>query len=103
MPLTNTPWEEGKCGYKLIQYMACSLPVVASDVGVNSTIVSHGVNGYIVSPDSPNDWFYYLFDLLKNKQRRHSFGHEGRKVIEEKYCLDVSKEILSTSLGNILI
>ncbi|MGB7408401.1 MAG: glycosyltransferase, partial [Pontixanthobacter sp.] len=39
MPLTDTPWSRGKCGYKLIQYMACGLPVIASPVGVNSEIV----------------------------------------------------------------
>ena len=30
MPLLDGPFERGKCGYKLIQYMACGLPVVAS-------------------------------------------------------------------------
>ena len=39
MPLPNEPWARGKCGYKLIQYMACGLPVIASPVGVNSDIV----------------------------------------------------------------
>src|SRR5690606_9194210 len=42
MPLPDEPWERGKCGYKLIQYMACGLPVVASAVGVNREIVIPG-------------------------------------------------------------
>src|SRR5690606_16069608 len=45
MPLLDSPWERGKCGYKLIQYMACGLPVVASPIGVNTEIVSPSVNG----------------------------------------------------------
>ena len=46
MPLPDSPWERGKCGFKLIQYMAAGLPVVASPVGVNDRIVSPGV-GYL--------------------------------------------------------
>ena len=44
MPLPDEPFERGKCGYKLIQYMACGRPVVASPVGVNTAIVRDGVD-----------------------------------------------------------
>ena len=54
MPLEDTPWERGKCGYKLIQYMALGLPVVASAVGVNKHIVRHGENGFLAA--NPGEW-----------------------------------------------
>jgi glycosyltransferase involved in cell wall biosynthesis len=34
MPLSDSPFQRGKCGYKLIQYLACGLPVVALHVGL---------------------------------------------------------------------
>ena len=52
MPLKQTVWENGKCGFKLIQYMACGLPVVASALPANKEIVQDGSNGYIVTNET---------------------------------------------------
>lgn len=87
MPLTDTPWARGKCGYKLIQYMACGLPVVASPVGVNSEIVEHGVNGFLAS--SAEEWASALQMLIKDPELRHSMGQAGRKKVERDYSLQV--------------
>jgi glycosyltransferase involved in cell wall biosynthesis len=51
MPLLDRPFERGKSGFKLIQYMACGLPVMASPVGVNSSIVEDGRNGFLASSE----------------------------------------------------
>lgn len=87
MPLMNDPWERGKCGYKLIQYMACGLPVVASPVGVNSTIVEHGVNGFLASTNS--EWCEALENLIKNKELRLRMGAENLQKIADKYSTQV--------------
>src|SRR5262249_43818333 len=47
MPLRDTPWERGKCAYKLLQVMAAGKPVIASPVGANRQVVRHGVNGFL--------------------------------------------------------
>jgi glycosyltransferase involved in cell wall biosynthesis len=51
MPLEDTPWERGKCGVKLIQYMRCGKPVAASPVGMNAEIVMDQHNGFHAETD----------------------------------------------------
>lgn len=85
MPLTDTPWERGKCGYKLIQYMACGLPVVASPVGVNRQIVHDGENGFLAR--DPQEWVQRLEGLLADPALRARLGHAGRQRVQEEYCL----------------
>lgn len=64
MPLKNTEFNNGKCGFKLIQYLSLLKPVIASDVGVNSEIVS---NGGIVCKKS-EDWYQAFKKLLFHKE-----------------------------------
>ena len=85
MPLPDTPWTNGKCGYKLIQYMACGLPVVGSDVGANKNIVDEGVNGHLVSSDA--QWVETLKTLLQNPELRQQYGRQGRIDAEERFCV----------------
>jgi glycosyltransferase involved in cell wall biosynthesis len=87
MPLPDEPWERGKCGFKLIQYMACSLPVVASPVGVNNDIVEHGYNGYLASGRA--DWAHFLSLLLENDKLRYEMGKRGREKAEREYSMQV--------------
>jgi glycosyltransferase involved in cell wall biosynthesis len=88
MPLTDSPWERGKCGYKLIQYMACGKAVIASPVGVNQEIVQHEINGYLAS--TIDEWVYAFHTLCSNSQNRLAMGAQGRQLVEEKYCLQVT-------------
>jgi glycosyltransferase involved in cell wall biosynthesis len=85
MPLLDSPWERGKCGYKLIQYMACGLPVVASPVGVNSVIVREGVNGFLASADE--EWAVALETLIRDAALRQRMGSAGRQRVEDEYCV----------------
>ena len=88
MPLVDGPFERGKCGYKLIQYMASALPVIASPVGVNRQIVEPEVNGYLAH--SPEDWLAALRTLRDDVIKRKMMGQAGRRKAEQKYNLQVT-------------
>lgn len=85
MPLEDGPFERGKCGYKLVQYMACGLPVVASPIGVNSQIVEHGVNGFLARTDG--EWAEALRTLSSDAALRRRMGAAGREKVERSYSL----------------
>ena len=86
MPLKRNPWSMGKCAFKLIQYMACWKPVVASPVGENNRVVSHGLNGYLA--DTKEEWIEALNDLYRDSGRCREMGRAGRRMVEERYHLD---------------
>lgn len=85
MPLPDGPWEKGKCGYKLIQYMACAVPVIASPVGVNVEIVSETGCGLLA--ESEREWKTSLMKLLDSSMLRVRMGEAGRAAVESRYSL----------------
>jgi glycosyltransferase involved in cell wall biosynthesis len=87
MPLEDNIWERGKCGYKLIQYMGCGIPVIGTPIGVNNTIIQQGVNGF--KANNLDDWLMSLEYLLKNRQEAHAMGLKGRLEVERHYSLQI--------------
>jgi glycosyltransferase involved in cell wall biosynthesis len=84
-PLHDGLWERGKCGYKIIQYMAATRATVASPVGANSRIVAHGQTGYLAS--TPQEWTDSLCALASDRALTGSFGANARRRVEELYSL----------------
>jgi len=97
MPLPDTEWARGKCGLKMLQYMAAGVPVVASSAGVNADIIEHGKNGFLA--DSPEEWKDALARLIESKELRESMGKAGRKTVEDAYSLDHGIELLTGIYG----
>jgi len=85
MPLIDSPWEQGKCAYKLIQYMACGLPTVASPVGANREVVVEGETGLLAA--TPEEWVRSLRLLLGDLDLRQRLGVAGKKRVEAHYSL----------------
>ncbi len=85
MPLEMDIWSEGKCGFKGLQYMSLGIPALMSPVGVNTQIVSHGENGFLLI--KLEDWKNQLEILLTDVDLRKKIGEAGKKTINERYSV----------------
>ena len=86
MPLIDDEWSRGKCAFKLIQYMGAGLPVVASDVGANPSVVTDGVDGFLVS--SLDEWVNRLGRLIESRSLRLQMGISAREKIKEEFSME---------------
>jgi glycosyltransferase involved in cell wall biosynthesis len=95
MPLYDSEWEKGKCGFKALQYMALEIPAVVSPVGVNAEIVQDQLQGYHAEnmpPDASKIWRDRLLTLLRDPALRQKMGKAGRKRVEDNYSVNSQKE-----------
>lgn len=99
MPLTDGPWERGKCGYKLIQYLACGKPVIASPVGVNRAIATPAVG---LLANNPEQWLAALRRMGADSAFRHRLGHAGRSLVEAHYALHRQAPVVAARLAEIV-
>tara|TARA_B110000438_G_scaffold273938_1_gene293735 strand:+ start:12 stop:1079 length:1068 start_codon:yes stop_codon:yes gene_type:complete len=86
MPLDNSTWSKGKCGLKILQYMAASLPVVVSATGANKDIVSHDFDGFLANDHK--QWIEYLTELINNDLLREKLGYNGYKKVINYYSYE---------------
>jgi glycosyltransferase involved in cell wall biosynthesis len=92
MPLPNDDWARGKCAFKLIQYMACGVPVIASPVGANVDLVNAEC-GLLASTSL--EWFNALRQLRDQPEKRNLIGKAGRLRVVENYSLQKNLPILA--------
>jgi glycosyltransferase involved in cell wall biosynthesis len=85
MPLPDTDWTRGKCGFKGLTYMALGIPAVLSPVGVNTEIIDDGVNGYLA--DSEDAWVAKLSLLIEQPALRSALGAAGRERVVDRYSV----------------
>ncbi|MFQ5545791.1 MAG: glycosyltransferase family 4 protein [Acidiferrobacterales bacterium] len=84
-PMPEDPWTQGKCGLKVLQYMAAGLPIVASPGGVHRDLIEHGVNGFLA--DSAEAWCVNLLRLINDPALRQRMGASGKKRVAEQFSI----------------
>ena len=88
MPLPSDPWSEGKCGFKLIQYLSLGIPAVASPVGVNRIIIGEANKALLCT--TQEEWRQALLTLVKNPGLRKVTGEQGREKIVSNYSIQAN-------------
>ncbi len=96
-PTPDDPWTRGKCGFKIIQYMAAGLPVIASPVGANAEIVTSNCG---ILATSSLEWVEAIVQLAGDCAIRAAMGAAGRRRVEEKYSTTRAVEMWAKLLGN---
>ena len=99
MPLWDSLWTRGKCGYKILQYMGVGTAVVASAIGANNQIVVHGENGFLAT--TQDDWVRSISALVENAELRKNFGRRGRELVERSYSLDAFAQAYVTLMREV--
>ncbi|SMY38165.1 MULTISPECIES: glycosyltransferase family 4 protein [Photobacterium] len=92
MPIPDENFEKGKCGYKLIQYMACGIPVVASSVGTNENIINHLGCGLLIN--EKNSWYDSINRIVDSDFVYEDFSRKARLSVEDKYSLQIQQDVL---------
>ena len=88
MPLANEPFAHGKCGFKLIQYMACGLPTLSTPMQANIKINRGGNNLFATSV---YEWFSCLSVMIQNRDLYKETGIKNIKVVEEFYSTEKNR------------
>ncbi len=87
--MPDDSWSLGKCGLKVLQYMAAGLPVVANPVGVHREMIIHGESGFFAS--TPQQWAEAVACLAADPMLRNRFGRRrpisGRKAIWHRHMV----------------
>jgi glycosyltransferase involved in cell wall biosynthesis len=82
--LPDHPWSLGKCGLKVLQYMAAGLPVVANPVGVHCELIEHGRTGFLAQ--TPGEWADAIARLAASPELRAEMGQAGRQSVAQRYA-----------------
>ncbi len=99
MPLPDSPWERGKSGFKLIQYMAAGRAAIASPVGENRTILADPALGILAS--SPTEWKTALTALAQSAEWRLTMGRAAGIKARETYDRSLAADRLATIIGGL--
>jgi len=99
-PMQDNDFTRGRCGLKLLQYMAAGLPVICSPVGANTEIVRNGHDGYYAS--TIDQWYSLIDKLISDDELRIKIGKQGRERVINQYSLDIVYDQIKNSITSLI-
>lgn len=86
----------------IVEAMAASLPVVATNVGGNAEAVTDGISGLIVPPDDPTALAAAITRLLSDPDKAREMGAAGKKLASEKFTTDAMMHQITLAYASVL-
>ncbi|BDB56768.1 glycosyltransferase family 4 protein [Flavobacterium ammonificans] len=87
MPLEDTPFNRGKCGFKLIQYMAMGKPTLSTPLEANVKINRNNSNLFATNKD---EWVECINKFISNESFYREVGFRNQKIVEEYYSVEAN-------------
>lgn len=100
MPLADGDWERGKCSFKMLQYMACGIPVMVSPVGMNAQVLRLGRVG--MGATNQSEWVDGLDMLLTRPEMAGEMGTAGRQIVLNHFSVEVIAPRLAALLRTVV-
>ena len=100
MPLVDNPFNRAKCAFKILEYMACGVPAVASPVGENTFLIQHEKNGFLAN--SVEEWVSVLEKLLGDEVLRERIGKAGQETVKDMYSYENIAKIIHDKFSSLV-
>lgn len=91
MPLVDNAFNRGKCGFKLIQYMAIGLPTISSPLEANVKINKSSKN---LHATSTLEWADSILEIFENQEYYSNVGIENYEIFKHHYSTQINFNLL---------
>ena len=85
VPLDDSPFEQAKFPFKLLQYLALGVPSVSARVGTAASLIRDGDNGLLAG--SPSEWRQQLEALVVDHALRQRLAAAGQATVAAGYSI----------------
>jgi glycosyltransferase involved in cell wall biosynthesis len=100
VPLQNVPVVAGFS--TLLEGMAMGKPVIASRINMIGSFIEDGVNGFLVTPERPDELREKLSYLLEHPEEARRMGERARQSVEQHFTLEHYTQRIYTTIAEAL-